>query len=113
MPLNKAYSEICRLEAMLSEAAIPHRIARCLDGWQIVYPDEATGPTVCSCVEHGSSYGSARNLLEIRGLLNKAERKFDTVVGHLTAENVCDRIRRDWERRQARGAKVEPGNKDL
>ncbi len=107
MPLNTKYSEICKLEALLSGAAIPHRITRCLDGWQIIYPDERTGRTVCSCVEHHMSYGSSQNLLEIMGLLNNNERKFDKVVGFLTADNVFGRMKDDWERRKNRGSKVE------
>ncbi len=99
--LNIRYQEICKLEAMLSEAEIPHYIERCFDGWQIIYPQKREKP-VCSVVEHRASIGSANDRLEIMGLLNKAERKLDQVMGHLTADNVFDRIERDWERRQRR-----------
>lgn len=42
---------------------------------------------------------SQADRLEIMGLLNTEERKFGKVVGHLTAENVFQRIERDWKRR--------------
>lgn len=99
--LNVHYQEICKLEAMLTEAGIPHSIERCFDGWRLVYPQEREKP-VCSVIEHRASIGSRNDKLEIMGLLNKVEKKVDMVMGHLTADNVYDRIRRDWERRQAR-----------
>ena len=100
-PLDQKYQEIIRLERLLSVAGIRHRIERCFDGWRIAYPDDET-KCVCSVIEHRASMGSSRDRLEIKGLLNKEERKFDQVVGHLTAENVFSRIRTDWDRRQAK-----------
>lgn len=99
MPVNSSYQEILRLEKMLAGAEIPHILERHADGWIVVYPGE---PRVCSVIEHGASYGHNQDRLEIMGLLNKEERKFGEVVGWLTAENVFDRIRRDWERRKRR-----------
>lgn len=95
--LNDAYQEIYRLETMLSEAGIQHRIARCFDGWRIAYPNDTQG-CVCSVIEHRASMGSSQDLLEIMGLLNKKELKHDKVVGYLTAEDVFKRIREDWEK---------------
>ena len=99
--LNSSYQEIIRLENMLTDANIQHRIERVRDGWHICYPDYGDH-CICSVIEYKSSFGANQDRLEIRGLLNKEERKFDTVVGYLTAENVFERIRRDWERRKNR-----------
>ena len=111
-PLNPKYQAICQLEAMLSEAGIQHRIERLYDGWHIVYPDYEK-KCVCSVIEHCGSMGSSRDRLEIRGLLNKEERKFDKVVGYLTAENVFSRILTDWERRQKRDSKMGSGSTEV
>lgn len=99
--LNSSYQEIIRLENMLTDADIQHRIERDRDGWHICYPDYGD-LCICSVIEYKSSFGAKQDRLEIRGLLNKEERKFDTVVGYLTAENVFERIKRDWERRKKR-----------
>ena len=101
-PLNSSYQEIIRLENMLTDADIQHRIERFEDGWHLEYPDRQE-KRVCSVVEFTGSFGAKQDRLEIMGLLNADERKFDKVVGHLTAENVFDRIKRDWERRNMRG----------
>jgi hypothetical protein len=103
---NPAYKEILRLEKMLIEAKIPHCIERAGDGWRIAYPMDGE-KRVCSIVEHIGTYGYRHDRLEIMGLLNANERKGDTVVGWLTAENVFDRIKRDLERRKKRREKVE------
>lgn len=99
---NPAYKEILRLEKLLTEAEIPHSIDRFGDGWRIVYPAHGGRNIVCSVIEYTGSYGAKRDLLEISGLLNKAERKYDTVVGFLSADKVFTRIEMDWERRKKR-----------
>ncbi|MBR3020442.1 MAG: hypothetical protein IKH57_25825 [Clostridia bacterium] len=104
--LNSSYQEIIRLENMLTDADIQHRIERAEDGWHICYPDYGER-CVCSVIEFTGSQGAKKDRLEIKGLLNKEEKKFNTVVGHLSAENVFERIRRDWERRKKRREKVE------
>ena len=103
---NSAYQEILRLDHLLTEAEIPHSMQRAGDGWRIAYPADGK-KRVCSIVEYTGTYGHRQDRLEIMGLLNPEERKGDTVVGWLTAENVFDRIKRDWERRKARHEKVE------
>lgn len=45
-----------------------------------------------SAIEGSGTYGSEDDLLEIMGLLTEEEKKEDTVVGWLTAENVFNRI---------------------
>lgn len=108
--LNIAYQEICRLKSMLEEAGIPHRMDRLFDGWHIKYP----GPIIiCSVIEHRFSTGHRSDRLEIRGLLNVEERRIESTVGFLTADNVFARIRADWERRRERGSKMESGRKTV
>lgn len=110
---NPDYGEILRLEKMLTDADIPHEMERFEDGWQIFYPGISN--RVCIVNEHRISSGSREDRLALSGLLNKEERKFDIIVGYLTAENVADRIRRDWERRNKRAGhqKVELSEKGV
>lgn len=106
IPAKKDYQEICRLEKMLSDADIPHVLDRHFDGWHIYYPGKS-GRVICSVIEFTGSFGYRQDKLEIQGLLNKEERKYDSVVGYLSAENVFDRIKADWERRKKRDSKME------
>ena len=101
-PANEAYQEVIRLEEMLTKTGIPHNIDREKDGWRLVYPSHGARNIVCSVIEYTGSNGSRMDRLEIVGLLNREERKADIAVGWLTAENVFDRIKRDWERRKKR-----------
>lgn len=54
------YQEILKLEEMLAENDIPHEIGRLFDGWVI----RCMGGTV---IEHLSSYGGGKDLVEIWG----------------------------------------------
>ena len=101
MPVNEAYQEILQLDKLLTEAGIPHEIEQTGDGWHICYP-AMKGRVICSVVEFTGTYGYRNDLLEIQGLLNKEERKYDSVVGFLSAEKVFARIQEDWERRKNR-----------
>lgn len=94
---NPKYQEILRLDKLLTDAGIPHTLDTWQDGWQICYPQNYTnGTCVMDAIEHGGSYGSANDKLEIMGLLTPDEEKYDSVVGHLTAEEVFDRINRHY-----------------
>ena len=92
---NAKYQEILRLEAMLKENNIPYEKREILNGWQICYPSLIK--RVCSVIEHDGSYGREEDRLEIMGLLTAEEEKYDSVVGHLTAEDVLSRIKKDFE----------------
>ena len=105
LPANEAYQEILKLDKMLTEAQIPHSLERTCDGWQIVYPSHGMRYKICSVIEYTGISSAKYDRLEIMGLLNTEERKFDRVVGFLTAENVFDRMKRDWERRNNRHGK--------
>lgn len=90
------YKEILRLAKMLSDADIPYQISELHGGYHITYPSDDS-ECVCSVVEHSFSYGAENDLLEIMGLLTeqgKAEDVCDdsAVKGHLSAENVFERI---------------------
>ena len=89
------YKEIFRLKEMLEKATIPFKFKHVFrNGYQIVYPNDTF---ICSVIEHDFSYGSDEDLLEIMGLLTNEERKFDSVKGWLTAENVFERIKKHYE----------------
>lgn len=105
-PANEAYQEILRLKEMLDTAGIPNQIDRVRDGWHIAYPCNGE-KRKCSSREFSGTRGCTKDRLEIAGLLNTEERKYDDRVGWLTAENVFDRIKRDWERRKKRREKME------
>lgn len=87
--LDESYTEILTLDKMLTDAKIPHTIDRFLDGWQVIYPSEEK--RIADAVQHCGSYGNTENLLEIMGLV-KSEETSDSVLGHLTADDVFNRI---------------------
>lgn len=92
--LDERYTEIVRLDNMLTEANIPHEKHRFLDGWQVVY--FVGGKRIADAVQHFGSYGNEKNLIEIMGLVDPEE-TMDSVLGHLTAENVFDRISKHYK----------------
>ena len=90
------YQEILKLDAMLTEKGIPHTLQKFLDGWQVIYPEDGE-KRVMDAIEHFGNYGNEEDLLEIMGLLTPEEEKDDSVLGYLTAEEVCKRIEQHWE----------------
>ena len=107
------YTEIFRLKEMLEKAGIPFvykdeswEIPVLNESWKkvisnrrwhhyhIYYPAEGVGNVVCSIIEGDGSYGREQDLLEIMGLLTEEEAEYDSVVGHLTAEEVFERIKK-------------------
>ena len=95
------YKEIFKLKEMLEKAGIPFEMSSFFDGYQIGYPSLKDDEyTVCSVIEHNGSYGRESDLLEIMGLLTDDEKKFDSVAGWLTANNVFDRINKHWKEKQ-------------
>jgi len=109
------YKEIFRLKKMLEDAKIPFdwitnfgyskkqikylkKIAPDLiDHYHIIYPYKGDGQ-VCSVIEGFGTYGAEEDKLEIMGLLTLEERNNDCVVGHLTAENVFERIQNHYRK---------------
>lgn len=95
IPLNPAYREILKLDQMLTDAHIPHTLRRIFDGWQVCYPNERSDDNcVMDAIEHFGSYGKDEDRLEIMGLLTPEEEEGDSVLGHLTAEEVFERIKK-------------------
>ena len=74
------YQEILKLDRMLAENDIPHEISRLFDGWVI----RCMGGTV---IEHLSSYGGGKDLVEIWGFGLRQPQ------GWLTAEQAFERIK--------------------
>lgn len=87
---DKNYTEILRLDEMLTEANIPHVLEKFLDGWCVLYPTKENA--IADAIEHYGSYGNSANLLEIMGLLTEEEEKYDSVKGWLTADDVFARM---------------------
>jgi hypothetical protein len=103
--LNPRYKEILKLYDMLTDAHIPFTLRRNFDGWQILYPavlqfPEEQDQVVCSVIQHYGSYGGPQDLLEIMGLLTPDEEDGNSVMGHLTAQEVFERIKQHWERQK-------------
>ena len=93
---DNRYQEILRLDAMLTEKQIPHTCQKFMDGWQVIYPQDGK-KRVMDAIEHFGSYGNEQDKLEIMGLLTPEEKKNDTVLGYLSAEEVFSRIDRHWK----------------
>lgn len=93
--LDESYTEILKLDKMLTEANIPHTLERLFDGWTIIYPSKDKN-VVADAIQHYGSYGNAENLLEIMGLIEPEETP-DCVLGHLTAEDVFNRVSKHYE----------------
>lgn len=92
------YKSIFRLKDMLDEHNIPYEFVFMPDilGFRLCYPS-MDKDLVCSVVETGMSYGHENDLLEILGLLTYEEKRMDDVVGHLTAEDVFQRIKSHYD----------------
>lgn len=100
------YKEIFRLKEMLEKEDIPFEFIdtsfECFESYQIAYP--CLKSCKCSIIQGYGTYGAKYDLLDIDGLLTESERKIDTVVGHLTAENVLARIKKDMKKEREKKA---------
>ena len=115
--MKRKYNEIFKLKKMLEKAHIPfewqenwgydegtltemRRITPDLvERYQICYPCFGEGRKL-SAIQGFGTYGAEHDLIEIMGLLTPEEEESgDEVVGHLTAENVFERIKKDYEGR--------------
>lgn len=87
--------EIIRLKEMLEYENIPFEFTerKEMEGFQIGYPKLPPGNCVCSVIQHIHSYGNNDNLIEIMGLSHYD----DDVEGYLSAEEVCERIKRHYK----------------
>ena len=94
--MKERYDEILKLKNMLEKAEIPFEFSEIFGGYHITYPSNKF--RICSVIEHDYSYGNAQDLLEIKGLLTKNEKKYDDVIGYLSAEEVFKRIQKNWKK---------------
>ena len=94
--MKEKYNEILKLKNMLEKAEIPFEFSEIFSGYHVTYPSNKF--RICSVIEHGYSYGSEQDLLEIKGLLTKNEKKYDYVLGYLSAEEVFNRIKKNWKK---------------
>ena len=96
--VRDCYKEIFKLRDMLDEAGIPYLCENgFMNGVALVYPNREN--TVCSVIEHDGSYGRHEDKIEIMGLLTDEESEYDSVLGHLSADEVFKRIKNHWESR--------------
>lgn len=105
MRVSQKYKEIFRLKEMLEEAKIPfdffamdddekiREIIPDWEHWHINYPHR--GDFIISAIEGIGSYGEQDDKLEIMDT-NKPDDDGDTVEGWLTAEEVFERIKKDY-----------------
>ena len=106
------YTEIKKLDKLLTEANIPHYFLAEDDEnrYQIAYYGPSGRPipkpgtvmgigieAVCSAIQNAGSYGNEKDLIEICGLLTDEELEEDSVKGYLTAEDVFNRIKEHWD----------------
>lgn len=95
IPTDSWYKEILRLDSMLTDAGIPHKLETSYDGWILFYPDREN--VVLDAIEKFNSYGHECDTVEIMGLLTPEESKYNEVVGYLTAEDVFERIKKHYD----------------
>ncbi len=89
--------EIDKLKKMLDDADIPYEYSHTILGHDhICYPEGLISYRRCSVIFGSGTYGYEKGLLEIMGLLTPEEEEMDSVVGYLSAENVFERISKDW-----------------
>lgn len=94
------YKEILKLNKMLTDNDIPHTLDRSWDGWQICYPSRDDKECIADAIEFTGSYGASNDRLEMMGLLTPEEAMGgETVVGYLTAEEVCRRMTEHYRSR--------------
>lgn len=94
MTLNPAYTEILRLDKMLTEKGIDHKTERLYDGYRVGVNYD--GREIGDAVQHYFSYGNEENLLETMGFGE------DDVIGRRTAEDVMAVVEAVIERKRGR-----------
>lgn len=90
--------EVMRLTLMLDRHNIPYQLDSGCGITRVKYPN--VNKCVCTAAQGNGTYGNLDNLIEISGLLTPEERKWDSVVGWLNADEVFNRISRHYERKK-------------
>ena len=115
---KEKYSEIFKLDKMLTDAKIQHdfidKSATYMRYCHIYYPSREDWSmvtqwnerhisleTCCSVIEGEHTLGHEEDKLEIMGLMTPQEMSKDSIAGYLTAENVFERIKKAEEGRQS------------
>lgn len=94
--------EILKLKQMLEDEKIPFEFNDDFFGgykqpsYQIIVFDK-NNQKLCDAIYHFGSYGYEQGLLEIMGGLTAKERENDSVLGHLTANEVFKRFKYCYE----------------
>ena len=83
-------AEMYKLVNLLTQAKIPFEVGEILGTLQVFYPQKKN--PICDAICHAGSYGHEEGLLEIMGLVEG-----DSVEGYLTAEEVFERIKKNYE----------------
>ena len=109
------YTEILKLKDMLEKANIPFTFTDDFWGVNKRNEREKTNPyfaelyrnkypayqirlgDLADVIQHDGSYGNEQDLLEIMGGLTEKEKKEDSVLGYLTAEEVFKRFKYCYE----------------
>ena len=86
-------TEMYKLINRLIKAKIPFEVAEWMDTPMVWYPSKENH--ICDAICHSGSYGHEKGLLEIMGLTTDP----DDVEGYLTAEEVFERIHKDFAKR--------------
>lgn len=89
------YTEILKLKGMLEEAGVPFTFTETYRKQYPAYQIWLGG--FADVIQHRGSYGNEQDLLEIMGGLTEEEKKYDSVLGWLTAEEVFKRFKYCWE----------------
>ena len=87
--IDPNYKEIRKLDALLTEAGIPHTFQTLywnktgdLRGAQIIYPED--GPNrVADVIITGASYGNEFDLLEMKGLVSETAEPDELTTGNI------------------------------
>ena len=103
--MKNKYTEIFKLKSMLEESNIPFEfniirnkydfLYGLDERYQICYP-KCGKDRKCSIIQGTGTYGEEQDLLEIMGLLTETEEEYDSVAGYLTAEDVFNKIKKDY-----------------
>ena len=97
------YSEIFKLDDMLTESGIPHDLHPFqMRGWQITYSKDGNWewrkPGCGDVVLHNGSYGHEHGLMEAGGFDITREEYGDEVLGWLNAEKAFAFFKRQYEK---------------
>jgi hypothetical protein len=92
------FKAIKTLSQLLEQEKIPHEMTGYRGGFVIAYPSLLTEEMVCSVMQNVESQGGTYELLEMKWPVRGGKKSLGEVHGYLTAVEVFNRIKRDWEK---------------